>query len=462
MPDKMMRRKNYDPKYSGKPLMEIAVGRKYIMDIKNKIPSKSGILIVLLIGFIIVDRLSRHWSSSSDELNLQNKGKIIEDYNSSNSGLNPKIKAGVDFKKLDPKAQIDALEINDPQEKEFKEALKHNLELKEGEVPEVPIFNPNLHIKEKHAKLEHQNPGWKNKVIHPKPRDFPVEFLKVPNLVCTNEITLLILVHTDSSNFGARRAIRDTWGIHDFEQYKRFGQATRWKTIFVLGKMKGLSEQRVSEESVKYGDILQGDFYDNMYEDTRKFMMALTWIPDHLQSCKPTFILKTNDNIFLNMFSIIDWLDAKFTPANRNIYMGRLLKLDRPVRDQHDPMYVPEADYRKEFFPDIIRGPVYLFDTDTYLKLSGMRSSITPIAMEDGYIGLLAEALGIKPIHNDHFQMLEQTTNHCHNLRLFFLYKVTAYQHILIFQSNMRARSSNECHNAQVIGKNNKIEDVKM
>ena len=203
-------------------------------------------------------------------------------------------------------------------------------------------------------------------------------------------------------------------------------------------------------ESDEHHDILAGDFKDTPHEDTRKFMLAMKWINENLKQCEFTYILKTKDNIYHNMVSITNWLEAKYEKESKeDLYVGKLLRLDRPIRDTRDPLHVPETDYGDEFFPDLVHSPVYLFRNFTYYKLAEQMSAVTPIAMEDAYIGLLARAAKVKPVHNDHFQLLGMTGNVCHHLRMFFISPVMPSEHLTVFKNVKRARTSGDCQGAQ-------------
>ena len=142
--------------------------------------------------------------------------------------------------------------------------------------------------------------------------------------------------------------------------------------------------------------------------------------------------------------------------------MGRLLKENSPIRDPTNPLYVSYTDYSLNLFPPMIEAPVYLFDYNSYNLLASRMSLVTPIAMEDGYLAAIAAKVGLRPVHNDHFMMLKLSNNHCHNLRLFFLYEIVPSDHKRIFHENKNARSSEQCRNAKVIEKDGRQVDIEM
>lgn len=209
-------------------------------------------------------------------------------------------------------------------------------------------------------------------------------------------------------------------------------------------------EEEIKTENEKHRDILQGDFIDNPYEDTRKFMLALKWMMGSTQlshECRVRYVMKSVDNIFHNMNAISGWLKAKYSNKDddEGLYVGRLLRKDAPIRDPEDPFYVSTGDYPAQFFPDLIQGPVYLFSYDTLTLMNGAMGKVTPIAMEDAYVGLLAAKGGITPRHNDHFQMLSHIRDGCHFLRMFFIHNILPNDHLVIDRNLDAAKHNKKC-----------------
>ena len=284
----------------------------------------------------------------------------------------------------------------------------------------------------------------------PAPKDFPVGLLQQPRLHCPdNKILLIILVNSSPDGTGERSAIRRTWGVYDENLFPSI-DGVQWRTIFVMGMTETRFDQVAAKENEQYGDILQGQFKDTPFEQTRKFMLGMKWLNEHMESCVAQFILKTDNNIYHNMPAIIEWLQTRFKDK-KNLYVGKLLRRDRPIRKDQDPYFVSYGDYQEEIFPDLIQSPVYLFSADVYGLLNNARGSVRAIAMEDGYIGMLAKKAGIQPRHNDHFQMLVRPSNVCHHLKMFFMFNVLPYEHIEIFRSIKTALQNKNCLDADMI-----------
>ncbi|CAD5114400.1 unnamed protein product [Dimorphilus gyrociliatus] len=294
------------------------------------------------------------------------------------------------------------------------------------------------------------------------PKQFPVNLIHQPKMNCQKMAQfVIILVFSPPEHTGHRKAIRSSWGqaLH-FRQVKGLTKVN-WKVIFVMGMSNNRFERDVAQESKSYSDILQAEFNDSPYEGTRKLMTAFNYLSDNLkEACSTKFILKLDDNIFLNMPSIIPWLYNKWGDKPKNLYVGKRLRKDRPIRLSSHPKYVSKEDFEPNIFPDMIEEPVFLLSTDTLLKLVLASKRVVPIRPDDAYLGLLAKEAKIKPIHNDHFQMIRNIEGACHHLKMFFIFNIFPSQHLSIFRKLKSVRQSKECQDAELVDREsiNKIE----
>ena len=304
----------------------------------------------------------------------------------------------------------------------------------------------------------------KNKFIlethgRPDPKSFPVNYVEEPSLGCNEHTLLVFIVQSDASNMLGRQNIRNTWGIQG-DKYD-LDKGASWITMFVMGRAKTAEQSStIADENEANGDILQGNFPDSPLETTRKFLLATQYLTQNLltqNNCKPRFVMKTQDNIFHNMVPIIGWLQNKFPEDVSNLYLGRVARNIIPNRDKDDPMYVANGDYSGRFYPDLVVGPVYLFSTDAVLKVSYQTGKVTPIAQEDGFVGLLAQAAGLTPQYNDHFQMLQvrrkSARDMCAHRKTFFFFNVETYEHSTLYKRLKDSFLQTNCMDAKTHAK---------
>ncbi|ESN96139.1 hypothetical protein HELRODRAFT_189122 [Helobdella robusta] len=120
-------------------------------------------------------------------------------------------------------------------------------------------------------------------------------------------VYILIYVHTSPGNYRRREVIRRTWG-----NCVQYAPDVSVRIVFVMGvhpepdenKAKSLSESLRLEQDL-YGDLVQEDFIDSYHNLTYKGVAALKWISLFCPNAR--FILKTDDDIFVNMFSLIKY-----------------------------------------------------------------------------------------------------------------------------------------------------------
>jgi beta-1,3-galactosyltransferase 1 len=132
--------------------------------------------------------------------------------------------------------------------------------------------------------------------------------------VCGNRsdnVFLLIYVHSSPENYKRRIAIRETWAKRSIFDDIRI--------VFMLGK--GMKTKRIDDqgmitlESNTYNDIVQENFQDSYRNLTFKGIMAMKWIAEY---CNHTeFILKADDDIITNTFKLLRYLKSL---SKHNIY----------------------------------------------------------------------------------------------------------------------------------------------
>ncbi|KAK3604049.1 hypothetical protein CHS0354_004733, partial [Potamilus streckersoni] len=153
-------------------------------------------------------------------------------------------------------------------------------------------------------------------------------------------LTFLIMVHTAVPHFYQRQALRETWAN------PRLLKSHSSRILFLVGRIKNETVQRSLEaESKQFQDIVQGDFIDDYHNLTHKGVLGYRWITEYCQNAK--FILKIDDDVFVNIFRVIDTLLPQFKDGERKI-AGRLheyVYMYRSGKFAVDPDYFPGLNY---------------------------------------------------------------------------------------------------------------------
>jgi len=104
-------------------------------------------------------------------------------------------------------------------------------------------------------------------------------------------------------------SIRETWG-----DTRLYAPQHIVQLVFLVGvSVETLVPDALLMESDAYGDIIQEDFLDAYRNLTYKGIMGLKWVSTYCQQAR--FLLKTDDDIFVNMFSMLAHLQTRMDGA---------------------------------------------------------------------------------------------------------------------------------------------------
>ena len=219
--------------------------------------------------------------------------------------------------------------------------------------------------------------------------------------LCNLDYTLIILVTTRPGNFANRVAIRMSWGRMDSIMNNHVQGATphlKWKSIFSVGlanspKIGGL----VTLESEKYNDVLRLPYKDSYKNLPNKTMNSLQWIADN---CKTMFVLKTDDDCFVNVFQMLPWLNG--LPQNHQ-YIGRVNTEMPVIRDPKHRNFVSKQDHKENIYKPYCAGGGYILRGSVLKNVTERGKKIKQIINEDAYMGMLTNSLGIVPRNDERF-----------------------------------------------------------
>jgi hypothetical protein len=186
-----------------------------------------------------------------------------------------------------------------------------------------------------------------NVTLNPFPRH-------VPECSANSNSNLLILalVIISPDFVDKRQVIRETWAS------KNASNPTDLRVLFVVGLSKAnLTNKRVREEFVKYGDIIQEDYFDSYFNITIKVLGAFKWVRDHCPKVK--YVLRVNDHMEVNVFSLISYL--KGANYSHTIW-GMLLSHSPPIWSPENKWYVPKDEYDFHTYLPYMEGSAFLVD----------------------------------------------------------------------------------------------------
>ena len=229
--------------------------------------------------------------------------------------------------------------------------------------------------------------------------------------ICASDEPLLLMVYVHSAieNRHRRESIRATWASRSI-----FGKHLR--VLFMLGSNAN-SElmKQVQFEFDIYHDIVQQTFLDTYRNLTYKGkkiqspennrdheemffvgIMALDWISRHCNRTR--HILKTDDDMLINMFSILNHLHTLTYVYSGEAWHSTIACLVwtrmRVTRDPSSKWFVSSNEYPYEHFQPYCSGSAYFLTQDLIQPLFEATDQIPFFWIDDYYMtGLLPRAV---------------------------------------------------------------------
>ena len=136
----------------------------------------------------------------------------------------------------------------------------------------------------------------------------------------------------------------------------------------------------LSAETAIYGDIIQGSQTDCYYNLTLKTQMGLEWA---VKYCDFDFLLKADDDVFVNTFKLLDYLRKPDTPKSK-LYLGNLARRSKTQRKGKWALSYEE--YQSKTLPRFCLGPAYVLSIDLVRQFVDIFDPKKPLKLEDVYM----------------------------------------------------------------------------
>ena len=209
---------------------------------------------------------------------------------------------------------------------------------------------------------------------------------------CNQHYFLLILVSSAPAYFDRRRSIRQTWAVDSSIN-------TRWKTVFLLGQSRDKNDtELLQREDAFYGDLIRANYYEHYWNQTLKIEMGFEWAARY---CSFKFLLKADDDVFINPPAVIAVLNRAATPKDK-LYMGHVYRNPRVQRT--GKWSLSQEEYKMTNYPDFCAGPGYILSTDVVTSFVSIFGRIPQFKFDDVYVGMLAAKMGLNAVHVRGFQ----------------------------------------------------------
>ncbi|XP_035013231.1 beta-1,3-galactosyltransferase 2-like isoform X1 [Hippoglossus stenolepis] len=199
---------------------------------------------------------------------------------------------------------------------------------------------------------------------------------------------LVLMVPVAPHNRAHRDIVRSTWGGDS----SVLGKVV--KLFFLLGLNTGEGAEQLPEqllqESKEHQDLIQSDFVDCYKNLTIKTMVMLEWLDSYCSSA--SYAMKIDSDMFLNLPNLINML---FNAPKTNYMTGLVANGGAVLRDPNSKWYVPVEIYSKPQYPRYALGLGYVLSLDLPKKLVEAAKDVRALYIEDVYLGLCMQHLGI-------------------------------------------------------------------
>ncbi|XP_068781970.1 beta-1,3-galactosyltransferase 5-like isoform X2 [Struthio camelus] len=169
-------------------------------------------------------------------------------------------------------------------------------------------------------------------------------------------------------------------------------------------------------------------------------MHGLKWASEQ---CRPCYILKTDDDCFVNTDRLPTFL-AELNTARTGLYVGSLFSQEKRqvIREPSSKWYVSRQDYRPDKYPPYASGIGYVLSLDAAEKILEAARRVRPIPVEDAYVGILAEEAGVRAKASARFAKHNVRWRVCNYRYLMVIHHLNPREQEAARRSMLQARSA--------------------
>lgn len=269
-------------------------------------------------------------------------------------------------------------------------------------------------------------------LLHMRCRTYPM-MINQPH-VCDEKPFLLLVVKSLIPHFEQRQAIRETWG--------RAGIVANHTvaTVFLLGNTLSMDnfpdlQSILGQEAALHKDILQWDYRETFFNLTLKEVLFLEWFSHNCSHAQ--YILKGDDDVFINTFRIIEFLEGLSEVKAKDLFVGDVISDAFPYRKRHVKYFIPESVFVGPY-PPYAGGGGYLYSGELALSLYNTSQQVVLYPIDDVYMGMCLKKLGVAPEKHSGFKTFgineKQRSNPCTYRSLMLVHSQTPQEMLKIWQ----------------------------
>ena len=227
----------------------------------------------------------------------------------------------------------------------------------------------------------------------------------ITKTACGQHYFLLVVVSSAPAHFERRNLIRQTWGTANSTNANN----PLWRTFFLLGQTRNPTQASLIEKEEKdFGDIIQGDYYEHYWNQSFKMEMGFEWAARY---CSFSFLLKADDDVLVNTMDLVLHLQQESTPKER-LYMGYVHV--KPEVRRSGKHKISFDEFAGTTYPDYCSGAGFVLSYDAVECLVPIFDVVKPFRIDDAYVGILVNQVGITPVHHSGFVLPTSYYDDCY------------------------------------------------
>lgn len=203
--------------------------------------------------------------------------------------------------------------------------------------------------------------------------------------VCHNKDIFLIIVIPSHPNHAVSRNILR-------KAYNRRIYGKHCKVVFLMGHIKDYHRRlKIEEQNYVNEDIIMGNFPDGYHNITYHHLHGLKWATQYCSKAK--YIMKVDDDIFVNLFKILKKLLNDRNRFRNNLFCG-ILTNTKPFRNHIDKYYMSFEEYPRDTYPTYCNGWSVVYSNNVARQIIDMSTKVPLVWISDVFVtGLVVERL---------------------------------------------------------------------
>ncbi|XP_071773180.2 N-acetyllactosaminide beta-1,3-N-acetylglucosaminyltransferase 2a [Centroberyx gerrardi] len=238
-------------------------------------------------------------------------------------------------------------------------------------------------------------------LLHMRCRKYPMRINQLQ--VCDKKPFLLLAIKSLAPHFDRRQAIRESWGRAGVLANRTVA------TVFLLGNATSADHfpdlsGMLGHEAELHRDLLQWDYRDTFFNLTLKEVLFLEWFSRYCPRAR--YILKGDDDVFVNTLRIIDFLEGLPPVRAKDLFIGDVISNAGPHRDRKLKYFIPESVFVGRY-PPYAGGGGFLYAGELALRLYNVSRQVALYPIDDVYTGMCLKKLGLVPDKHKGFRTFD-------------------------------------------------------